>query len=97
MSTTKSAAPANPTDWMASPAPKFIMRLILEKERGLDYSYILTNSKKYNRSTLRINNRGNSLILEITAKDTTALRASANSVLRDMQIIEATRMRKPKK
>jgi tRNA threonylcarbamoyladenosine modification (KEOPS) complex Pcc1 subunit len=68
------------------------LKLILEREHGIKYSSILGKSKRHARSAIKVQDKGEDLIIEITAKDLTALRASANSVLRDLQVIAATKI-----
>lgn len=80
---------------MASAGSKEIIRLklVLEREPGLRYSSILQKTKRYGRSSVKIQEKGTSLEIEITAKDIVALRASANSIIRDLQAISATKIK----
>ena len=77
---------------MARTSPKTIMlKLVLDREPALNYSTILQKTKRYERSSFKIHEDGKNLVIEITANDLTALRASANSVMRDLQVIGATK------
>ncbi len=66
------------------------LELILKKEPRLRYTRILSTKNRQGRSAVTINETKNSIIIKIKAPDATALRASANSILRDLQVIEAT-------
>jgi tRNA threonylcarbamoyladenosine modification (KEOPS) complex Pcc1 subunit len=68
------------------------LRLVIAKDPKINYRKILGNSLKHERSTTAIKEEKETLIVEITAADLTALRASANSILRDLQVIEATEL-----
>jgi hypothetical protein len=71
---------------------KASFRLIIAKEPGLKYSRLLSRSKRYGRSTMKVKETSSTVTIEINATDLTALRASANSVLRDLQVISATEL-----
>lgn len=77
---------------IASHAKGISLKIILEKEPNLRYTRIFGKNKGHGRSTVKIKENGKRLIIEIAAKDATALRASANSILRDLQVIEATKL-----
>lgn len=67
------------------------IRITINKPpKSKSYSKILGKSKGHGRSRVEIKESKKILDILITAKDTTALRAQANSVLRDLQVIEAT-------
>ena len=66
-------------------------KLIIKKEPGLKYTKVLSGAT-HNRSTISMIESKDTLTIEIKAKDATALRASTNSILRDLQVIEATRL-----
>ena len=66
------------------------LKLVLKKETNLNYSKILGASKSHKRSSTKLKESKGSLTIEISAMDLAALRASANSILRDMQVIEST-------
>lgn len=68
---------------------KFELTIVISKEENLNYSRILNRKMRYPRSDLAIKETKDTLKITITAKDATALRASSNSVLRDLQVIEA--------
>ncbi|MCL4373679.1 MAG: CTAG/PCC1 family protein [Candidatus Marsarchaeota archaeon] len=59
--------------------------------KGKNYSKILAlkNNSRYKRSTMKSATKGGSLIVRIDASDITALRATVNSVLRDLQVASA--------
>ena len=68
------------------------IKLLVSKEKGLSYLKILTKNKTHSRSSVKITENGKTLNIEINAKDSTALRSSINSILRDLQVIEATKL-----
>ena len=70
---------------------KIRLTLALKKEPKLKYSSILNKSAKHGRSAVKIQDKKDTLLIEITASDSTALRASINAILRDLQVIEATK------
>ncbi|MEM3227707.1 MAG: KEOPS complex subunit Pcc1 [Candidatus Micrarchaeaceae archaeon] len=55
----------------------------------LDYSKFFESRYKYKRSSIVFKYKDKNAVFEISAADPTALRASINSVLRDLQVIEA--------
>ena len=71
-------------------AANFKLKLLIKKDPKINYLKIISQSRKKERSTTNIKEQGGKLIIEIGAKDATSLRASANSILRDLQVIEAT-------
>jgi tRNA threonylcarbamoyladenosine modification (KEOPS) complex Pcc1 subunit len=71
---------------------KISLKIVLDKEPKLNYSKILGKNLGHSRSAIKITESKSALTIEITAKDATALRASANSILRDLQVIEATKI-----
>ena len=64
--------------------------IVVGKYPGINYKGALgpTGSRRHARSTLDVAESKGRLRITITAKDATALRASINSMLRDLQIIE---------
>ena len=62
--------------------------LTVQKKGGIDYATILGGAKKYKRSSVRFEDAGQELRITVEAGDATALRASANAILRDLQVIE---------
>lgn len=77
---------------IASQANKISLKIILAKEPKINYARMLGKNAKHDRSAVKIKEGSKELVIEITAKDATALRASANSILRDLQVIEATKL-----
>ncbi|MDE1870685.1 MAG: CTAG/PCC1 family protein [Candidatus Micrarchaeota archaeon] len=71
--------------------------LVIRKTDEVNYSKILGDNKRHRRSAISIRENGKMLIIEIKASDLTALRASANSILRNLQVINATRLGYPRK
>jgi tRNA threonylcarbamoyladenosine modification (KEOPS) complex Pcc1 subunit len=77
---------------MSSAKANITLTLILNKTEKLNYSRILgKRGVKHDRSRTTLKETSNNLTITIKATDATALRASANSVLRDLQIIESTK------
>ncbi|MGD0728513.1 MAG: KEOPS complex subunit Pcc1 [Candidatus Micrarchaeaceae archaeon] len=77
---------------MPKQGEKFQLKLIINKEKALEYSKILSIKTEHKRSNIKLKEIKGTLFIEISAKDATALRASANSILRDLQVIEATKL-----
>jgi tRNA threonylcarbamoyladenosine modification (KEOPS) complex Pcc1 subunit len=65
------------------------LKLTLAKRHGIDYAKIIGKGKKHSRSSMLVREKGDMLIVEINSGDITALRASANSLLRDIQVINS--------
>ena len=78
---------------MAKPRAGRVIKLtlVLSKEPKLKYSSILHKNMKHGRSDVKVQEKKDSLTIEITATDSTALRASINTILRGLQVIEATK------
>lgn len=75
---------------MASKA-NFNLRILVKKDPKIRYLKILSQKRSSERCTISLKEYKTRLIIGISAKDATALRASANSILRDLQVIESTR------
>ena len=60
----------------------------IPKKGRLNYKKILGDSREHKRSGIKISETPVSLKIEISAKDATAMRASMNSIMRDIQVIE---------
>lgn len=69
----------------------YITIIKVKKSREKNYKKILGIAKtNYKRSKITISENQKELSITITAEDATALRASANMIMRDLQIIENT-------
>jgi len=68
------------------------LRLVIKKRSKLNYSRILGKGREHRRSSTKLKESKDRIIVEIAAKDLAALRASANSILRNIQVIEATKL-----
>lgn len=73
-------------------ALKLQLNITLENNT-INYSKLFNGPKRHERSDMKIKSTKGRLVIEVTAKDATALRASANSILRDLQVIEATELK----
>jgi tRNA threonylcarbamoyladenosine modification (KEOPS) complex Pcc1 subunit len=62
--------------------------LRIPKLKGLVYKRLIGKIVMYKRSKVSLREDKNFMYVAITADDVTALRASANSIMRDVQIIE---------
>lgn len=62
---------------------------VRKRAPGLDYGRLLSGSRDYKRSSMRLKESKESVNLTVEADDATALRATLNSVLRDIKVIEA--------
>jgi tRNA threonylcarbamoyladenosine modification (KEOPS) complex Pcc1 subunit len=78
----------------ASSSKSLHLRLVIATEPGLNYKRILGKNTKHSRSTVKLTQSKDTLIIEITSADTTSMRASANAILRDLQVIDATKVAK---
>ncbi len=61
----------------------------VEKASSLNYSKALGKIKSYKRSSVSIKETSRILTVSIEAHDATALRASVNAIMRDVQVIES--------
>ena len=80
----------------ASSSKSLHLKLVIAKEPSLNYIRILGKNTKHSRSSVKLKEDESTLTIEIVSKDTTSMRASANSILRDLQVIDATKITKPK-
>lgn len=65
---------------------------------GMSYGKLLSKGREYNRSSISMRESASAVDFTIEARDATALRASVNSVLRDIGIVEeASTARIPQK
>jgi tRNA threonylcarbamoyladenosine modification (KEOPS) complex Pcc1 subunit len=69
--------------------------IVYRKDSGLDYSKVLAScgAQAYKRSSVHVREDGSELRFDVAARDVTALMASVNSILRRLQVIEATKIR----
>lgn len=69
------------------------LKLVMPKDDTINYSKILGKKSTHKRSTIKIKEDKKLLAIEIESNDITALRASANSILRNLQVIKATKIK----
>ncbi len=69
-----------------------LLKLTIKKDPELDYTKIFGSIRKHSRSATKVKEIEGNVIIEIEANDITALRASANSILRDLQVMGATKL-----
>jgi hypothetical protein len=62
---------------------------VRKRAPGLKYGPLLSVSRQYKRSSIRLKESKDSVDFAVDAEDATALRAALNSVLRDIKVIEA--------
>jgi tRNA threonylcarbamoyladenosine modification (KEOPS) complex Pcc1 subunit len=62
--------------------------ITVPKRKEMDYVKVLGIQREQKRSGIGITEKKECLEISITAKDITALRASMNSIIRDLQVIE---------
>lgn len=62
--------------------------LTIAKKAKIDYKRVIGEIRSQGRSDTKINETKDQLKIVIEAKDATALRASINAVMRDLQVIE---------
>jgi tRNA threonylcarbamoyladenosine modification (KEOPS) complex Pcc1 subunit len=68
--------------------------IVYRKDPALNYALILAScsAQAYKRSAITISETDRELRFEVKARDVTALMASTTSILRRLQVIEATKM-----
>lgn len=68
--------------------------IVYSKDTALNYTRVLAScsAKAYKRSTITTRETDRELRFEVKATDVTALMASTNSILRRLQVIEATKI-----
>ncbi len=67
-------------------------------DSSVDYRELLSHTKAFKRSSVRLEERDGRINFRVEAHDLTALRAAVNSILRDMKIVEGSlKARIPKK
>lgn len=76
---------------------KVQLKLILKKEPNLAYKPIFGKIASHSRSRVKLSETKDRLVVTISSEDTTSLRASTNTILRKLQIIEATRTKTDRK
>ncbi len=62
--------------------------IIIQKRAKMSYKKILGEIKEHKRSGINISETDSELKITIETKDITALRASLNAIIRDVQVIE---------
>ena len=62
--------------------------LTIGKSANIDYRKILGNMREHKRSTISIKETGTALSITIKTRDITALRASVNAIMRDIQVVK---------
>ena len=62
--------------------------IVVSKVHGASYSSIMGKIKSYKRSTVEIKETAGTFAAKVRAADATALRASVNALMRDIQVIE---------
>jgi len=70
--------------------PVYRANLNISKATQMSYKKALGNIRNYKRSKITIHESKRSLELRIIARDLAALRASINSITKDIQTIEST-------
>lgn len=71
----------------------FYLKLVLPKDDAISYSKILGSNRRHKRSNTAIKEDAKALIIEINAMDLAALRASFNSISRNVQVIKSTKVK----
>jgi tRNA threonylcarbamoyladenosine modification (KEOPS) complex Pcc1 subunit len=62
--------------------------IVVSKAPRVSYSSIMGRIKSYKRSTVEIKETAGTFAAKVRAADATALRASVNALMRDIQVIE---------
>ena len=74
---------------MAGPGSRFSAVIRIRKTGGINYTKIMGKSAKYKRGTVSTSDKAGVLTVRIEASDSTALRASLNTVMRELHVIES--------
>ena len=64
------------------------IQIVIPKKSKAKYTEILERYKRYRRSSIRLSENSEELIIIIEAKDLNALKASTNGIIREIQIID---------
>lgn len=64
-----------------------VTMVLLKKEPAL-YTKIIGKARQYERSDMQVKESKNRITISITANDLAAMKASINSVMRDLQTLE---------
>jgi len=62
--------------------------IVIPKKKGLNYRSIIGATRQYKRSGISILETKSELKITIKTTDATAMRASVNAIMRDIQVIE---------
>lgn len=74
----------------ASSTIPYSAEIILSERHGVDYKKALSSqSKARGRSSTNINTEGKGLRIAIKAEDLAALRASINSIMREIRVLDS--------
>jgi tRNA threonylcarbamoyladenosine modification (KEOPS) complex Pcc1 subunit len=68
---------------------KYTARIVFPKATKSSYKSLLGTQREQKRSTIKITELNGTVIIEAEAADVTALRATLNALIRDIQVIEA--------
>ncbi len=68
---------------------RFAAAIRVAKTKGISYRRALGGISSHERSKVRIKETAKLLQIDITAKDAAALRASLNSMLKDLHVVES--------
>lgn len=66
---------------------EFRSTIVIPKTEKVSYKRILGASREYKRSSISIKEKTDRLTITVTARDMASLRASINSVTRDVQVV----------
>ena len=67
----------------------FTATISIKKPSGINYTELIGKTSQYKRSTISMSEKPTALKIRIEAKDATALKASLNAILKDIQVIES--------
>jgi tRNA threonylcarbamoyladenosine modification (KEOPS) complex Pcc1 subunit len=70
---------------------RYTAKIVLPKMTKSSYRVLLGVQRKQKRSSIKIKEGASRVIVEVEADDATALRASLNTLIRDIQVIEAAK------
>jgi tRNA threonylcarbamoyladenosine modification (KEOPS) complex Pcc1 subunit len=64
-------------------------KITIEKISKINYGKVLGDIREHKRSGMSIKETPNTLEIHIKTSDITALRASINNIIRDLQVVES--------
>lgn len=67
---------------------RYTAKIVVPKSAKIDYQKALGEAKEHQRSGIKIEETESELTINVETDDITAMRASLNTLIRDIQVIE---------